>query len=98
MKKIDEARPRDLGLRDQVVRRSAATIASRELARIRARGLGEAHRDAGREVAVRDVAAALDRGIRRRRVAGSVPGGSAASASRTSFSMRFFKRAILSIY
>jgi len=64
---VDEARARDLGLRDEVVRGDRGDDRLRELARIGARGLGEAHRDAGREVAVRDVAAALDRGIGRRR-------------------------------
>ena len=47
----------------------AATICRRERARVGARGLRESHRYPGREVAVRDVAAALDRRIGCRRVA-----------------------------
>ena len=66
---IDEAGSRDLGLRDQRVPRDRCDDLRRQRARVGARGLGEAHRDAGREVAVLGVARAFDGGVRRRAVA-----------------------------
>ena len=68
---IDEAGAGDLGLRDDLVRRQRGDDLLRELARVRARGLRGLHRDVRREVAVRDVAGALDAGRGRRRVAES---------------------------
>jgi hypothetical protein len=58
--KVDESRPGDLRLVDQLARRQRVEDRLRELPRVAARRLGELQRDVGGEIAVRGVAGALD--------------------------------------
>ena len=61
---IDEARAGNLGAGDQRVRRQRGDQRLRQLARILARRLGDAHRDVALEVAVLRIARALDHHLR----------------------------------
>jgi hypothetical protein len=66
-KKVDESGTRDFGARDEGACRQRGGDSLRELPRLRAGGLGEAQRNARREVAVLRIARTLDQRRQRAR-------------------------------